>query len=102
MFNQVIILASKSGVRKKILEKNYEGFGILTNDRESLFLGVGLGLIFGSSIGFVITSDIGVTIEAILEDDVTTYLIPVIGSFWRIVLTWLLEERLASSISNTI
>ena len=63
---------------KKILEKNYEGFGILTNDRESLFLGVGLGLIFGSSIGFVITSDIGVTIEAILEDDVTTYLIPVI------------------------
>ena len=71
---------------RKILEKNYEGFGILTNDRESLFLGIGLGLIFGSSIGFIITSNIGVTVEAILEEDITTYLIPVIGSFWRIVL----------------
>ena len=54
---------------KKVLEKNYEGFGILTNDRESVFLGIGLGLIFGSSVGFLITSSIGVTIEAILEDD---------------------------------
>ena len=53
---------------RKILEKNYEGFGILTNDRESLFLGIGLGLIFGSSIGFIITSNIGVTVEAILEE----------------------------------
>ena len=83
---------------KKILEKNYEGFGILTNDRESLFLGVGLGLIFGSSIGFVITSDIGVTIEAILEDDVTTYLIPVIGSFWRIVLFSTISQAIIASI----
>ena len=83
---------------KKILEKNYEGFGILTNDRESLFLGVGLGLIFGSSIGFVITSDIGVTIEAILEDDVTTYLIPVIGSFWRIVLFSTVSQAIIASI----
>ena len=39
---------------KKVLEKNYEGFGILTNDRESVFLGIGLGLIFGSSVGFLI------------------------------------------------
>jgi len=83
---------------KKILEKNYEGFGILTNDRESLFLGVGLGLIFGSSIGFVITSNIGVTIEAILEDDVTTYLIPVIGSFWRIVLFSTISQAIIASI----
>ena len=51
-----------------------------------MFLGIGLGLIFGSSIGFIITSNIGVTVEAILEEDITTYLIPVIGSFWRIVL----------------
>ena len=71
---------------KKVLERNYEGFGILTNDRESVFLGIGLGLIFGSSVGFLITSNIGVTIEAILEDDVTTHLIPVMGSFWSCLL----------------
>ena len=83
---------------RKILEKNYEGFGILTNDRESLFLGIGLGLIFGSSIGFVITSDIGVTVEAILEDDITTYLIPVIGSFWRIVVFSTISQAIIAAI----
>ena len=83
---------------RKILEKNYEGFGILTNDRESLFLGIGLGLIFGSSIGFVITSDIGVTVEAILEDDITTYLIPVIGSFWRIVVFSTISQAIMAAI----
>ena len=83
---------------RKILEKNYEGFGILTNDRESLFLGIGLGLIFGSSIGFIITSDIGVTVDAILEDDITTYLIPVIGSFWRIVVFSTISQAIIAAI----
>ena len=83
---------------KKVLEKNYEGFGILTNDRESVFLGIGLGLIFGSSVGFLITSSIGVTIEAILEDDVTTHLIPVMGSFWRIVLFSTLSQAIIAAI----
>ena len=83
---------------RKILEKNYEGFGILTNDRESLFLGIGLGLIFGSSIGFIITSDIGVTVDAILEDDITTYLIPVIGSFWRIVVFSTISQAIMAAI----
>ena len=41
---------------KKILDTNFEGFGIHTSDRESVFLGLGLGLIFGSSTGFLITS----------------------------------------------
>ena len=83
---------------RKILEKNYEGFGILTNDRESVFLGIGLGLIFGSSIGFVITSNIGQVIEPILEEDLTTYLIPVIGSFWRIVIFSTFSQALISVI----
>jgi len=83
---------------KKVLEKNYEGFGILTNDRESVFLGIGLGLIFGSSVGFLITSSIGVTIEAILEDDITTHLIPVMGSFWRIVLFSTLSQAIIAAI----
>ena len=81
-----------------LLEKNYEGFGILTNDKESVFLGIGLGLIFGSSVGFLITSDIGVTIEAILEDDVTTHLIPVMGSFWRIVFFSTLSQAIIATI----
>ena len=48
---------------KKILDTNFEGFGIHTSDRESVFLGLGLGLIFGSSTGFLITSSIGQVIE---------------------------------------
>ena len=44
---------------KKILDTNFEGFGIHTSDRESVFLGLGLGLIFGSSTGFLFTSSIG-------------------------------------------
>ena len=71
---------------KKILETNFAGFGIHTSDRESVFLGLGLGLIFGSSSAFLITSSIGQTIEGILPEDPTTYLIPVFGSFWRVVL----------------
>ena len=35
---------------KKILDTNFEGFGIHTSDRESVFLGLGLGLIFGLSL----------------------------------------------------
>ena len=46
----------------------------------------------------VISSDICVTIEAILEDDVTTYLIPVIGSFWRIVLFSTVSQAIIASI----
>ncbi|MDC0476088.1 hypothetical protein OAN42_01785, partial [Acidimicrobiia bacterium] len=51
---------------KKLLESNFIGHGIKTTDRESIFQGIGLGLIFGSISGFFITSSIGQTIEPIL------------------------------------
>ena len=79
---------------KKILDTNFEGFGIHTSDRESVFLGLGLGLIFGSSTGFLITSSIGQVIEGILPEDPTTYLIPVFGSFWRVVLFGIFSQSL--------
>jgi hypothetical protein len=39
---------------KKILDSNFEGFGVLTTDRESIYTGAGLGLVFGSSIAFLL------------------------------------------------
>ena len=59
---------------KKLLEANFIGHGIKTSDRESIFQGTGLGLMFGSIIGFFITSSIGQTIEPILPEDPTLFL----------------------------
>ena len=87
---------------KKILETNFDGFGIHTSDRESIFLGLGLGLIFGSSSAFLITSNIGQTIEGILPEDPTTYLIPVFGSFWRIVLFGVVSQSLITLITMVL
>ena len=84
---------------KKILDTNFDGFGIQTSDRESIFLGLGLGLIFGSSSGFLITSSIGQIIEGVLPEDPTTYLIPVFGSFWRIVLFGIFSQSLIALIT---
>ena len=39
---------------KKFLESNFEGYGIHTSDRESIFTGLGLGLIFGSITSFYV------------------------------------------------
>jgi len=87
---------------KKILETNFAGFGIHTSDRESVFLGLGLGLIFGSSSAFLITSSIGQTIEGILPEDPTTYLIPVFGSFWRVVLFGVVSQSLITLITMVL
>ena len=84
---------------KKILDTNFEGFGIKTSDRESVFLGLGLGLMFGSSSGFLITSSIGQVIEGILPEDPTTYLIPVFGSFWRVLLLGIFCQSLIALIT---
>ena len=59
-----------------------------------IMFGLGLGLIFGSSTGFLITSSIGQVIEGILPEDPTTYLIPVFGSFWRVVLFGIFSQSL--------
>src|SRR6056300_841263 len=84
---------------KKLLESNFIGHGIKTSDRESIFQGTGLGLMFGSITGFFITSSIGQTIEPILPEDPTLFLLPVFGSFWRIVLMSTLFQALISVIS---
>ena len=84
---------------KKILDTNFDGFGIHTSDRESVFQGIGLGLIFGSSSAFFITSSVGQTIEGILPEDPTTYLIPVFASFWRVVLLGIISQSLITLLT---
>ena len=71
---------------KKFLERNFLGFGVLTNDKESIYTGVGLGLVFGSSSGFFIVNSVGQTIVGILPEDPVVNLISVGSAFWRIVL----------------
>ena len=84
---------------KKLLESNFIGHGRKTTDRESIFQGIGLGLVFGSISGFFITSSIGQTIEPILPDDPTVFLLPVFGSFWRIVLLSTIFQALITVIT---
>ena len=84
---------------KKFLDSNYEGFGILTTDRESMFTGGGLGLVFGSSTAFFIINSIGETIEPILPEDPITNLIAVGGAFWRIVILSTFVQAVISTIT---
>ena len=71
---------------KKFLDRNFQGFGVLTNDKESIYTGVGLGLVFGSSSAFFIVNSVGQTIVGILPEDPVVNLISVGSAFWRIVL----------------
>ena len=71
---------------KKFLDRNFQGFGVLTNDKESIYTGVGLGLVFGSSSAFFIVNSVGQTIVGILPEDPVINLISVGSAFWRIVL----------------
>ena len=71
---------------KKFLDSNFDGFGILTSDRESVFAGGGLGLVLGSSTAFYIINSVGQTIEPVLPDDPVINLITVGGAFWRVVI----------------
>ena len=71
---------------KKFLERNFLGFGVLTNDKESIYTGVGLGLVFGSSSALFIVNSVGQTIVGILPEDPVVNLISVGSAFWRIVL----------------
>ncbi len=84
---------------KKILDSSFEGFGVLTTDRESIYTGVGLGLIFGSSIAFYIISSISQRIEGILPEDPVINLISVSGALWRIVILSAVIQALVSIIS---
>src|SRR6056300_380710 len=84
---------------KKLLESNFIGHGVKTTDRESIFQGIGMGLMFGSVTGFYITSSIGQTIEPILPEDPTVFLLPVFGSFWRIILVSTVFQAIISVLS---
>lgn len=84
---------------KKILDSNFEGFGVLTTDRESIYIGAGLGLVFGSSIAFYVINSIGQRIEGILPEDPVINLISVSGALWRIVILSAIIQALVSIIS---
>ena len=84
---------------KKILDSNFEGFGVLTTDRESIYTGAGLGLVFGSSIAFYVINSIGQRIEGILPEDPAINLISVSGALWRIVILSAIIQALISIIS---
>lgn len=84
---------------KKILDSNFEGFGVLTTDRESIYTGAGLGLVFGSSIAFYVINSIGQRIEGILPEDPVINLISVSGALWRIVILSAIIQALVSIIS---
>ena len=84
---------------KKSLDSNFEGFGVLTTDRESIYTGAGLGLVFGSSIAFYVINSIGQRIEGILPEDPVVNLISVSGALWRIVILSAIIQALVSIIS---
>ena len=84
---------------KKFLESNFEGYGIHTSDRESIFTGLGLGLIFGSITSFYVINSVGQTIEGILPEDPVINLISVGGAFWRIVILSAVTQSLVSMLS---
>ena len=84
---------------KKILASNFEGFGVLPTDRESIYTGAGLGLVFGSSIAFYVINSIGQRIEGILPEDPVINLISVSGALWRIVILSAIIQALVSIIS---
>ena len=84
---------------KKILDSNFEGFGVLTTDRESIYTGAGLGLVFGSSIAFYVINSIGQRIEGILPEDPAINLISVSGALWRIVIFSAIIQALISIVS---
>ena len=71
---------------KKFLDSNFDGFGVLTTDRESILTGGGLGLVLGSSTAFFIINSVGQTIEPVLPDDPVINLITVGGAFWRVII----------------
>tara|TARA_B100000989_G_scaffold297918_1_gene285264 strand:+ start:1785 stop:2915 length:1131 start_codon:yes stop_codon:yes gene_type:complete len=84
---------------KKLLERNFLGFGVLTNDKESIYTGVGLGLVFGSSSAFFIVNSVGQTIVGILPEDPVVNLISVGSAFWRIVLMSAIIQSLISILT---
>ena len=87
-------------ISKKFLDSSYEGFGMETSDRESVLLGVGLGLFFGTLYSVVITNSIGSIVEGVLEGDPSLTYIPVFGALSRICIFSLFTQIFVTSIGQ--
>jgi len=87
-------------ISKKTLDSSSEGFGIETNDKESLFLGIGLGLTFGTLYALVITNGIGTVVEGVLEEEPTLTYIPVFGALIRITIYSVIAQIFVTSIGQ--
>ena len=87
-------------VSKKNLDASSDGFGIETNDKESLLLGIGLGLTFGTLYALAITNNIGVVVEGVLEGDSTLTYIPVFGALLRIGIYSVIAQIFVTSIGQ--
>ena len=87
-------------ISKKTLDASSDGFGIETNDKESLFLGIGLGLTFGTLYALAITNDIGTFVQGVLEGDPTLTYIPVFGTLLRIGIYAVIAQIFITSIGQ--
>jgi hypothetical protein len=87
-------------ISKKTLDASSDGFGIETNDKESLFLGIGLGLAFGTLYALAITNDIGTVVEGVLEGDSTLNYIPVFGALLRISIYSVIAQIFVTAIGQ--
>ena len=87
-------------ISKKNLDSSYEGFGIETSDRESAFLGLGLGLVFGAIYSAVIVNSIGTVVEGVLEDEPTLFYIPVFAALIRIALYSLISQIFITALGQ--
>ena len=87
-------------ISKKNLDSSYEWFGIETSDRESAFLGLGLGLVFGAIYSAVIVNSIGTVVEGVLEDEPTLFYIPVFAALIRIALYSLISQIFITALGQ--
>ena len=87
-------------ISKKFLDSSYEGFGMETSDRESVLLGLGLGLFFGTLYSIVITNSIGSIVEGVLEEDLTLTYIPVFSALSKICIFSLFTQIFVTSIGQ--
>ena len=87
-------------ISKKLLDSSYEGFGMETSDRESVSLGIGLGLFFGTLYSVVITNSIGSTVEGVLEGDAALTYIPVFSALLWICIFSLFTQIFVTSIGQ--
>ena len=87
-------------ISKKMLDSSYEGFGIETSDRESIFLGIGTGLAFGAICALIITSSIGTVVEGVMDEDPTLTFIPVFKAIYRVAIFSIIIQIIITSLGQ--